>query len=62
MHITRLQTVHTLVGITRCHSGVGPLVNKFEQVSSIDHQMSVVGGVRSQVWCPRGHPTMWSIP
>ena len=29
--------------------GIGPQVNKFEQVSSDDHQMSVAGG-RSHVW------------
>ena len=33
--------------------GVGPQVNKFEQVSSDDHQMSLVavgGGPRSLIW------------
>ena len=42
-------SVHT----TRCQYwlGVGPQVNKFEQVSSDDHQKSVVGrGGRSHVW------------
>ena len=37
-----------LVASTRCqyHGGeVGPPVDKFEQVSSDDHQMSVVGGI-----------------
>ena len=31
--------------------GVGPQMNKFEQVSSVDHQMSVAGEVGPQVWC-----------
>ena len=38
----------------------GPQVNKFEQVSNVDHQMSVAGS-RSQVWCLRGCPTIWPI-
>ena len=34
--------------------GLGPQVNKFEQVSNDDHQMSVAEGRqgRCQVWCP----------
>ena len=34
----------------------GPELNKFEQVSSDDHQMSLAGNGAggSQVWCPRG--------
>ena len=53
-------TVHVLVATTRCQYqwewGVGPQVNKFEQVSSDDHQMSVVERWRgrSQVWWGRG--------
>ena len=41
----------------------GPQMNKFEQVSSDHHQMSLPrGGVpRSVVW-GRGYPTMWPIP
>ena len=46
MHTARLQTVHVSVATTRCQycDGVGPQLNKFEQVSSDDHQMSVVQG------------------
>ena len=32
--------------------GLSPQINKFEQVSSDEHQMSVVRGVRSHVWYP----------
>ena len=33
--------------------GVGPQVNKFEQVSSDNHSMSVAGRPVSGVWCLR---------
>ena len=48
-------------------SGVGPQVNKFEQVSSTDHQMSVVGvglmfrGVLYHVANPMMH-VMYPLP
>ena len=49
--------------------GLGPQVNKFEQVSSDDHQMSVagrdpqigclgLGGRGPQVWCPGEEGTL----
>ena len=47
MHTTSLPTILFLVATTRCQywwgGGVGPQMNKFEQVCSHDHQMSVVG-------------------
>ena len=59
------------VAITNFHSGVvGPQMNKFEQVSSVHHQMSLAEGgkvPKSEVWpgglVPRsdvhgGNPTM----
>ena len=51
MHTTRLPTIRVSVATTRCqyHAGVGPQVNKSEQVSNDDHQMSVVG-VMCLVW------------
>ena len=62
MRTARLPTVRALVANTRyqyCCLYVwgwgGPEVNKFEQVSSDDHQMSVEGeGVGTQVSCPGG--------
>ena len=45
-----LQTGHASVITTRCRLGGGPEVNKFEQVSSVGHQMPVAGvGPRSRV-------------
>ena len=48
MRTPRLPTVYVSVAITRCPytsgGGEGPAVNKFEQVPSDDHQMSVTGG------------------
>ena len=44
--------VRASVATTTCHSQ-GPQVNKFEQVSSDDHQMSLAvgpGGPRSDIW------------
>ena len=59
MHTASLQTVHASVANTRCCSGSGgrgvgwvPQVNKFEQISSIGHQMSITGGPRSDVQDP----------
>ena len=49
MSTIRLPTVRVLMATTRSQGGavgVGPQVNKFEQVSSDDHQMSVAGGRR----------------
>ena len=50
---THLPTVYVPVATTRCRyhlgGGLGPQVNKFEQVSSDDHQMSVAWGVGAQV-------------
>ena len=46
MHTTSLPTILFLVATTRCQywwGGVSPQMNKFEQVCSHDHQMSVVG-------------------
>ena len=37
--------------------GAGPEVNKFEQVSSDDHQMSLVGSLYSEVPCLEGAET-----
>ena len=43
------------IATTRCHSQRGPQMNKFEQISSEDHQMSLAGGQSQaqgcQVWC-----------
>ena len=54
MHTTYLETVCASISVvtTRCHTlGVGPQMNKFEQISSDHHQMSLVGkGL--QVSCP----------
>ena len=46
MHTARLETVCASVSVatTRCHSG-DPQMNKFKQVFSDHHQMSLVGGV-----------------
>ena len=45
MLTARLPTIHALVA-TRCHYWYGgPQVNKFEQVSSDDHQISLAGRV-----------------
>ena len=47
MRSARLPTVRISVTTTRCRyqwEGVGPQVNKFEQVSSDDQQISLVGG------------------
>ena len=68
MRTGHLPTIHVLVATTRCQywlEEVGPQVNKFEQVSSDEHQMSSAGemgvvprsdvlgeGVSAQVWCP----------
>ena len=46
MITARLPTVRVSVATTRCQhqwGRVGPQVNKFEQASSDDHQMSVAG-------------------
>ena len=48
MRTTLLPTVRVSLATTWCRywlgvGGVGPEVNKFEQVSSDDHQMSVAG-------------------
>ena len=47
MHTPCLKTIHASVSVvaTRCHSGrvVRPQTNKFEQVSSAHHQMSLAG-------------------
>ena len=57
MRTARLQAVGDSVATIRfCSEVWGPQVIKFEQVSSVDHQMSVVGGQgwaggpRSDVW------------
>ena len=48
MHTARLPTARVSVTTTRCWycfgGGVDSQVNKFEQVSNNDHQMSVAGG------------------
>ena len=45
MRAIRLPTVRVSVATTRCQccGGGGPQVNKYEQVSSDDHQMSMGG-------------------
>ena len=58
MRITRLETKHAsvLVATARCQFsgvGIGPPMNKLEQVSSDHHQMSLAG-VGPQVWCQGG--------
>ena len=66
MRTTRLETLVSLATI-RCHSCRGPQMNKFEQVSSDHHHMSLAGelgvsGLMSrgavlgepQVWCLEG--------
>ena len=66
MHIACLQTVRASVATTRCYSGGGrgggdPQVNKFEQVSSVVHQMSLQGGSNSDVQGPGlGGRTLYS--
>ena len=55
MRTARLETVRDLVSVasTRCCSREGGShVNKFEQVFSDQHQISLGGGL--QVWCPGG--------
>ena len=52
MRTARLPPVRISVVTPRCHycgdgEGVGPQVNKFEQVSRVYHRMSVA---RSDVW------------
>ena len=50
MHTSRLPTVRVSVTTTKCwycFGGIDPQVNKFEQVSNNDHQMSVAVGARS---------------
>ena len=56
MRTVRLPTTCVLVATTRCQYrwGIGLQVNKFEQVSSDDHQMSVAG--RKGYPCPN---TLW---
>ena len=50
MRTARLETVHApiLLATTRCpfmgEVGEGPQMNKFEQVSSDHHQLSLAGG------------------
>ena len=50
MHTVRLETVYASVSVAtaRCLFlggwGIGPQMNKFEQVSSDHHQMSLAGG------------------
>ena len=49
MRTARLPTIPVLVATTRCQyqwGSIGPQVNKFEKVSSDDHQMTVAGGRR----------------
>ena len=53
MRTVHLQTIHASVATTRCHTQGGPQVNKFVEVSSVGHQMSVAGG-RSQVCLGEG--------
>ena len=43
MRTARLQTICESVAITRCHLREGPQVNKFQQVTSVTHQMSLLG-------------------
>ena len=59
--MNHLPTVCVLVA-TRCqYQWEGPQVNKFEQVSSDGHQMSLVGTVRSsEVQCIMGNGDMGS--
>ena len=57
MRTSPLPTVRVSVATTRCqYQGVGPQVNKCEQISSDDHQMSVTGGGGSR--CP-GLMSIW---
>ena len=60
---------HISVATTKCKNGgggvrAGPQVNKFEQVSSDQHQISLIGGGGSRspglmcVYVWRGYPTM----
>ena len=67
MRTAHLETVCASISVAtvRCHSG-GSQMNKFEQVSSDDHQMSLVGmgqvggrGPRSDVQGVGG-PVQWS--
>ena len=46
MHTACLETAHALVSVatTRCHSLENTQMNRFEQVSSDHHQMSLAGG------------------
>ena len=51
MHTTRLSTISVSVAATRCQycgRGICHEVNKFEQVSNGDHQISVAGGRASR--------------
>ena len=75
MRAAFLETVSGSVSVatTRCHSWGVSQMNKFEQVSSNHHQISLAWRVlRSDVWgreglyltYPRGgggYPTMWPI-
>ena len=45
MHSTPLETIRASVTTTSSHSDEGSQMNKFEQVSSDDHQMSPAGGL-----------------
>ena len=49
---TTKATKHASVATTRYQLGIGPIVNKFEQISSVCHQMSVARG-RSPGLMPR---------
>ena len=49
---TTKATKHASVATTRYQLGMGPIVNKFEQISSVCHQMSVARG-RSPGLMPR---------
>ena len=64
MRTTRLEALVS-VATTRFSSGGVPYLNKFEQVSSDHHQMSLAGGPRYDVQ-GRGRGTLpdmsWGIP
>ena len=68
MLTARLETVHVSVSVATisCFGervGVGPEMNKFEQVSNDHHQMPLAAeGEWSPDLMPRSYPTIWPIP
>ena len=71
LRTARLETVHVCSFSGHCQmsllggemgEGVGPQMNKFEQVSRDHHQMSLAGRAPTSDVQGEGTPMMWPIP